>query len=65
MRKRHFIDNINVKTSQTIQNVNCDVNTKAKVKVPNPLHAGLPDIDLIMCNKDYQHCLLRGLPILR
>ena len=52
MRKCHFIDKINDRTSKTMKNANCDVNIGAKLKMPNPLHAGLPDVDLIMCNKD-------------
>ena len=40
MRKRHFIDKINVKTSKTMKKANCDVNVRAKVKMPNFVHAG-------------------------
>ena len=49
---RHFIDSINDKTSKTMKYVNCDVNMEAKVNMQNLLHAGLPDVDSIMCNKD-------------
>ena len=51
MRKRHFIDNIYNNMPKYMKNVNCDVNVGMKGKIKNPLHAGLPDIDLIMCNK--------------
>ena len=47
MRKRHFIDKINDKTSKTMKNANCDLNVGAKGKM-----CGLRDVDLIMCNKD-------------
>ena len=50
MRKCHFIDKNNDKTSKTMKNENCDVNIEAKVMMSNPLHAGLPDVDLMMCN---------------
>ena len=66
MRKRHhFIDQINDKTSKTMKNENCDVNIWVKVEMPNSLHAGLRDVDLIMCNKDYRHCILKCRPMLR
>ena len=51
MRKRHFIDQINDKTSKTMKNENCDVNVWVKVEMRFVLHAGLRDVDLIMCNK--------------
>ena len=38
MRKRHFVDKINVKTSKTMKNVNCDVNVGAKRAMANYLH---------------------------
>ena len=65
MRKRHFIDQINDKTSKTIKNKNFHVNVGVKVEMPNFLHAGLRDVDLIMCNKDYRHCILKCRPMLR
>ena len=40
MRKRHFIDKIKFKTSKTTKKANCDVNVRAKVKMPNFVHAG-------------------------
>ena len=40
IRKRHFIDKINDKTSKTMKNANCDVNVEAKVKMKNFLHVG-------------------------
>ena len=40
MRKRHFIDKINDKTSKTMKNANCDVNVGAKGKMTNSLHVG-------------------------
>ena len=40
VRKRHFIDKINVKTSKTMIKANCGVNVRAKVKMPNFVHAG-------------------------
>ena len=52
MRKRHFIDKINDKTSKTMKNPNCDVNVEAKGNMTNSLHVGYGDVDLIMCNKD-------------
>ena len=61
MRKRHFIDKNNDKTSKTMTNANCDVNIGSKVKMPNSLHAGLPDVDLIICNED-QLALLTYVP---
>ena len=64
MRKRHFIDQINDKTSKTMKNENCDVNVGVKVEMRNSLHAGLRDVDLIMCNKDYRHCILKCHPML-
>ena len=65
MRKRFFfIDKINEKTSKYMINVNCDVNVGTKVKISNSLHAGTPDVDLIMCNKDQFHCILRCHPML-
>ena len=39
LRKRHFIDKINVKTPKTMKKANCDVNVGAKVKMPNIVHA--------------------------
>ena len=48
-----------------MKNVNCDVNVAAKVKIPNSLHFGLPDVDLIMCNNDLHRCILRCHPMLR
>ena len=39
MRKRHFIDKINVKTSKAMKKANCDVNVWMKVKMPNIAHA--------------------------
>ena len=39
MRKHHFIDKINVKTSKTMKKANCDVNVGTKVKMPNIVHA--------------------------
>ena len=65
MRKRHFIDQINDGTSKTMKNKNCDVNVGVKVEVPNSLHAGLRDVDLIMCNIDYRHCILKCRSMLR
>ena len=65
MRKRHFIDQINDKTSKTMKNENCDVNIWVKVEMLNSLLAGLRDVDLIMCNKDYRHCILKCRPMLR
>ena len=39
MRKHHFIDKIDVKTSKTImRKVNCDVNVGKKVKMPKSVH---------------------------
>ena len=40
MRKRHFIDKINDKTSKTMKNANCDVNVGAKGKITNALRVG-------------------------
>ena len=65
MRKRHFIASINAEMSKTMKNVNCDVNIEAKVKMQNLLHVGLPDVDLIICNKDLQYCILRCYLMLR
>ena len=53
MRKRHFIDKNNDKTSKTRTDANCDVNIGSKVKMPNSLHAGLPDVDLIKARSDH------------
>ena len=39
MRKRHFIDKVNVKTSKTMKKANCDVKVGTKVKMPNIVHA--------------------------
>ena len=52
MRTRHFIDKNKDKTSKITKNAKCDVCIGAKVKMSTPLHAGLPDVDLIMYNKD-------------
>ena len=38
MRKRHFIDKINDKTSKTMKNANCEVKVEAKGKMTNSLH---------------------------
>ena len=38
MRKRHFIDKIDVKTSKTMKKANCDVNTGEKVKMPKKMY---------------------------
>ena len=65
MRKRHLIDKINDKTSKTMKNANCDVNDGAKGKMTNSLHMGYVGVDLIMCNKEYDHCLLSCRPVLR
>ena len=65
MRKRHCIDQINDKTSKTMENQNCDVNVGVKVEMPNSLHAGLRDVDLIMCNKDHRYFIRKCRPILR
>ena len=35
MRKRHFIQNNNVKMSKTIKNEECDVNVETKMKMRN------------------------------
>ena len=35
LSKRHFIDKIDVKTSNTIKKANCDVNVGEKVNIPN------------------------------
>ena len=40
MRKRHFIDKINDKTTKTMKNANCDVNVGAKGKMTNSSHVG-------------------------
>ena len=64
MRKRHFIDKIYDKMSKTMKNENCDVNVGVKEEMPNSWHAGLGDVDLIMCNKDYRHCILKCRPML-
>ena len=48
MRKRHFIDQINDKTSKIMKNKNCDVNVWVKVDMTFVLHAGLRDVDLIV-----------------
>ena len=40
MRKCHFIDKINDKTSKTMKNANCDVNVGVKGKMTNSLHVG-------------------------
>ena len=40
MRKRHFIDKINDKTSKTMKNANFEVNVGAKVQLSNSLHVG-------------------------
>ena len=40
MRKHHFIDKINVKTSKTMKKVNCDVNVGAERAMANSLHVG-------------------------
>ena len=58
MTKRHFIKQINDKTSNPTKNENCDVSVGLKVEMQNSLHAGLLGVDLIMCNKDYRHCML-------
>ena len=65
MRKRHFIDKINEKTSKTMKNANCDVNVGAKGKMTYFFACGLRDVDVIMCNKDLDHCILRCRPMLR
>ena len=62
MRKHHFIDQIHDKTSTTMNKENCYVNVGVEVEMPNSLHAGLSDVDLIMCNKDYRHCILKCRP---
>ena len=59
MRKRHFIDQINDKT---MKNENFDFNVGVKVEMPNSLQAGLRDVDLIMCIKDYRHRNLNAVP---
>ena len=38
MRKRYFIDKINVKTSKTEKKANCDVKVGTKVKLQNIVH---------------------------
>ena len=38
IRKRHFIDKINVKTSKTMKKANCDVNVGTMVKMLNSVH---------------------------
>ena len=46
MRNRHFVDNINVKTSKTMEKkANCYASVGAKVNIPNTVHAWLYDID--------------------
>ena len=40
MRKHHFIEEINDKTSKTMKNANCDVNVGAKGKMTNSLYVG-------------------------
>ena len=52
MRRRHFIDKINVKTSTSMGKAICDVNVEAMLKMPNLVYVWLSDVDLIMCNKD-------------
>ena len=52
MRKRHFIDKINVKTSKSIEKANCDVNVQAMWKMPNSVYVWLSDVVLILCHKD-------------
>ena len=52
VRKCHFIDKINEKTSKYMKNVKFGVNIGTKVNKPNPLQAGLPDVDLIISFKD-------------
>ena len=53
MRKRHFIDKINDKTSKNMKNANCDVNWRRGEGEDDKFFAcGLRDVDLIMCNKD-------------
>ena len=39
MRKRHFIDKIDVKSSKTINKAKCDVNICEKMKMPNIMQA--------------------------
>ena len=39
MRKRHFVDKINVKTSKTMEKANCYASVGAKVNIPNTVHA--------------------------
>ena len=39
MRKRHLLEKINAKTSETMKKAKCDVNVGTKVKMPNIVHA--------------------------
>ena len=58
MRKRHFIDNINVKTSKTMKKTNNDVNVGVEIKILNIVHAWYTDVDLKIGNKDWRNCIL-------
>ena len=40
IRKRHFIVEINDKTSKTMKNANCGVDVGAKGRMTNSLHVG-------------------------
>ena len=51
-RKRHSIDKIKVKTSESIEKANCGINVGAMWKMPNSVYVWLSDVDLILCNKD-------------
>ena len=52
MRKRHFVDKINVKTSKSMEKAICDVNVGAMSKMSIFVYVWLSDVDLIMCKKD-------------
>ena len=58
MRKRHFIDKINVKTPKSIEKAICDVNVGAVWRMPNFVYIWLSDVDLTMCNNNLGHCIL-------
>ena len=47
MRKRHFIDKINVKTSKSMEKAICDINVGAMLKMSNFVYVWLNDVDLI------------------
>ena len=62
MRKRHFIDKINVKTLKSIEIAIFDIQVGAMLKMSNFVCVWLSDVDFIFCIKD---CVLEYHPILR